>query len=259
MAFHDRSACRGDARARAWKRIRRNPRIPLGIFAFVVLGWGFSALKEAITSEPYQEIVILFVKLLTMVVLPAFLLIFFGYSLREMFGARPLGKAGWRTAITMAMLLFLLQALVGRGLQNLAALEVSDALIYIMAPFALIWMILEAGLTEEFLFRLLLQTRAAACLRSEVAGILAMAVLFGLAHAPGYVLRGQHLMEGMASAPDPLTAAAYSVAVVSPLGLAFGVLWKRTRNLWLLAALHGWADLLPNLARFIKTWINVPQ
>ncbi|HEY4492047.1 MAG TPA: hypothetical protein VI958_08590, partial [Acidobacteriota bacterium] len=105
----------------------------LGIFAFVVLGWGFSALKEAITSEPYQEIVILFVKLLTMVVLPAFLLIFFGYSLREMFGARPLGKAGWRTAITMAMLLFLLQALVGRGLQNLAALEVSDALIYIMA------------------------------------------------------------------------------------------------------------------------------
>ncbi len=83
-----------------------------------------------------------------------------------------------------------------------------------------------------------------------------MAALFGLAHAPGYVLRGRHLMEGMGKAPDILTAAAYSIAVVSPIGLMFGVLWKRTRNLWLLVFLHGWTDLLPNLADFIRAWTS---
>jgi hypothetical protein len=79
----------------------------------------------------------------------------------------------------------------------------------------------------------LVQTRASAWLRSEVAGLVAMAVLFGLAHAPGCVLRGAHAMEGFATAPDPLTAAAYSIVVVSPIGLAFGV---------------------PNLAEFVRAW-----
>ncbi len=102
---------------------------------------------------------------------------------------------------------------------------------------------------------MLLQTRASAWLHSETAGIVIMAVLFGLAHAPGYVLRGQHIMEGMQKAPDILTAAAYSIAVVSPMGLIFGVLWKRTRNFWLIVFLHGWTDLLPNLPDFIKMWV----
>jgi membrane protease YdiL (CAAX protease family) len=61
-------------------------------------------------------------------------------------------------------------------------------------------------------------------------------------------------MEGLAEAPDPLTAAAYSIVVVSPIGLAFGVLWSRTRSLALVVFLHGWADLVPNLAGFVRAW-----
>ena len=117
-------------------------------------------------------------------------------------------------------------------------------------------MTLEAGLTEEFLFRVLVQTRASALLRPETAGIILMSVLFGLAHAPGYVLRSAYASEGMAAAPDPLTAVAYALVVVSPIGLMFGVLWARTRNLWLLALLHGWTDLLPNLARTVRLWLG---
>ena len=108
-------------------------------------------------------------------------------------------------------------------------------------------------MTEEFLFRALFQARAAAWLRSETAGIAAMALAFALAHAPGYVLRGAHAMEGMAQAPSPLTAAAYAIVVVSPVALMFGVLWARTRNLWLVVVLHGWGDLVPNLASFVHT------
>ena len=36
----------------------------------------------------------------------------------------------------------------------------------------------------------------------------------------------------------------------------FGVLWARTRNLWLLVMLHGWGDLVPNLASFVQTWTH---
>jgi len=49
-------------------------------------------------------------------------------------------------------------------------------------------------------------------------------------------------------------AIAYSIAVVSPAGLFFGVLWWRTRSLVLVVLLHAWMDLLPNLADFTRTW-----
>jgi membrane protease YdiL (CAAX protease family) len=226
----------------------------LAIFAILVLGWGFSAVRSSFPQEPGQSIAILTVKIVAMVIAPAIVLRLFGYSLRDLFGVRPLGKAGWRAAILMAILLFALQAVLGRGLKTLGALDAPLWLILSFGPIALLWMCVEAGLCEEFLFRMFLQTRATAWLRSDTAGIVVMATLFGLAHAPGYVLRGQHLMEGIDKAPDLLTAAAYSIAVVSPIGLMFGVLWKRTRNLWLLVFLHGWTDLLPNLSEFIKTW-----
>jgi hypothetical protein len=76
----------------------------------------------------------------------------------------------------------------GRGPKEIAALPQPAWAIALAAPLALAGTCLEAGLTEEFLFRVAFQTRAAAWLRSEVAGLVAMAVLFGLAHAPGYVL-----------------------------------------------------------------------
>jgi membrane protease YdiL (CAAX protease family) len=157
--------------------------------------------------------------------------------------------------LVMGALLLLLQLVAGRGPKAIAALPHPAWAIALAAPVALAWMCLEAGLTEEFLFRAAFQTRATAWLRSETAGLVAMAVLFGLAHAPGYVLRGAHAMEGFAQAPDPLTAAAYSIVVVSPIGLAFGVLWARTRSLLLVVFLHGWADLVPNLAEFVRTWV----
>lgn len=154
----------------------------------------------------------------------------------------------------MAVLLLALQLVVGQGPKRLVALTQPTWLIVVAAPVALLWMTVEAGLTEELFFRVLLQTRASAWLRSEAAGVVAMALLFAVAHAPGIVMRGQHLMEGMSSAPDPLTAVAYTIAVVSPIGIMFGVLWARTRSLLLLMLLHGWTDLVPNLAPFVQTW-----
>ena len=232
--------------------------IYLALFAVLFLGWGLSFLQTLVPAGPLQETVILIAKLITMVVLPAWLFQRLGYRWRDLVGALSLrtvfGNGQWRVLLIMAILLLGLQLTIGRGPAQLAALSEPTWFIVAVAPLALLWMTLEAGLTEEFLFRALLQTRAAAYLRSETAAIVVMSVLFGLVHAPGYVLREAHLMEGMAGAPDVLTAIAYSIVVVSPIGLMFGVLWARTRNFWLLVLLHGWTDLLPNLAPFIKTW-----
>jgi len=100
----------------------------------------------------------------------------------------------------------------------------------------------------------ILQSRLAATLNSELAAILLASLLFGLAHAPGLYLRGASLMEGADAHPTMAWAAAYSVAVMSPAGILFGVLWSRTRSLGLLIVLHALIDLLPHLSGFIKTW-----
>ena len=226
----------------------------LALFAVLVLGWGLSAVRETVSREPLQSAAILGAKLATMVLVPGWLFTRFGYSWGRLFSMRRFDRVTWRALAIMAVLLLALQIVAGRGLQTLSALHLPVWHTLAWAPAALAWMTLEAGITEEFLFRVLLQTRLAVWLESETAGILSMALLFGLAHAPGYVLRGAHAMEGMGGPPSVPTALAYAVAVVSPVGIAFGVLLARTRNLLLLVLLHGWADLLPNLAPFILAW-----
>jgi membrane protease YdiL (CAAX protease family) len=226
----------------------------LVLFALVFLGWGLSALRAAFPAEPVQSVVLLAAKLVAMVLLPAALLAGMGHDWRGLLRFERPSPVERRALLVMGALLLLLQLVAGRGPKMIAALPQPAWAIVVAVPLALAWMCLEAGLTEEFLFRVAFQTRASAWLRSEVAGLVAMAVLFGLAHAPGYVLRGGHAMEGFATAPDPLTAAAYSIVVVSPIGLAFGVLWARTRSLALVVLLHGWTDLVPNLADFVRAF-----
>ena len=227
----------------------------LAVFALGFLGWGLSALKAAVTAQPAQELLVVLAKLLVMVGVPLLLFRALGYGWRELLALPRLAGREWGVFAVMAVALLALQALVGRGVQTIAALPEPAWVVAAFVPLTVALMCLEAGLTEEFLFRVLVQTRFAAWMKSEVAGIVAMAVLFGLAHAPGYVLRGGHLFEGMAGPPSALTAAAYSIAIVSVIGFMFGVLWARTRSLLLVVLLHGLTDTLPNLAPTVRTFL----
>ena len=113
-------------------------------------------------------------------------------------------------------------------------------------PLAFVWLVLEVGLTEEFLFRAVLQERLSAVFKSDLVGLFAMALLFGLVHAPGIVLRGAGIDEGLGASPDWFTAAAYTIAVQSVAAFLFGILWLRTRNLLLVILVHAATDLLSN-------------
>jgi membrane protease YdiL (CAAX protease family) len=115
-----------------------------------------------------------------------------------------------------------------------------------------IWIALEAGLAEEFLFRAVLQTRLAAVLRSEVGAVALGALIFALAHVPGLYLRGAPGVDGYST--DLLQVVAFTIATLSPIAVLFGVLWTRTRSLLLVLLLHAVVDFLPNLAEFLETW-----
>lgn len=224
------------------------------------LGYGLSAVRAAVAAEPARMVAVLAAKLAALVCVPALVFRRLGYSWRQLFAFARLNRVELRALLVMMVLLALIQLTVGRGPQLIGALRAERGLavwqLLLMVVPVWAWLSLEAGLTEEFLFRALVQARLTVWLRSPVAGLLGMSVLFGLAHAPGYVLRGAHAMEGMAQRPDALTAAAYALVVVSPLGLPFGVLWARTRSLTLVVVLHGWADVIPNLAPWFRALVS---
>lgn len=221
----------------------------LAAFSLLVLGWGFSWILAAFPQEPAQSLAQLAVKLATMVALPVAL--FLGWRL----ATRPTLPAPrlWLAFVVMGLAYLGLQAVFGRGLATLAELGPAATTLAWAIPACWLWQTIEAGLCEEVLFRRVLQERFAAVMRSQSAAVICASLLFGLAHAPGLWLRGGHMMEGVAQA-TPGWALAYSIVMVAPAGIAFGVLWARTRSLWLIVPLHGLVDVLPQLAPFIRMW-----
>jgi membrane protease YdiL (CAAX protease family) len=122
-------------------------------------------------------------------------------------------------------------------------------------PLCFIWLLVEAGLVEEFFFRALVQSRFAAGFKSEVSGIALMSLIFGLAHAPGFIFRHAGEVEGLGANPSVIDAIAYSIVVLAISGLVFGVIWTRTKNLFAVMLIHAAGDLLPNFADFAHTWL----
>src|SRR6266576_3993436 len=64
-------------------------------------------------------------------------------------------------------------------------------------PLCFIWLFVEAGLVEKFFFRALVQSQLAAAFKSEVSGVVLMSLIFGLAHAPGFIFRHAGEVEGL--------------------------------------------------------------
>jgi membrane protease YdiL (CAAX protease family) len=122
-------------------------------------------------------------------------------------------------------------------------------------PLCFIWLFVEAGLVEEFFFRALVQSHFAAALKSEASGIVLMSLIFGLAHAPGFIFRHAGEVEGLGSNPGALDAVAYSIVVLAISGVTFGVIWARTKNLFAVMLIHAAGDLLPNFGSFVQTWL----
>lgn len=227
----------------------------LVVYALAFLGWGMGAVREAIPAGPSQEIAVLALKLGAHVAAPALLLALLGAQLRPLFESGVNRRGFWPTLIALSALLLGLLSVVSPSLKDIAALHPGAATLAWAIPATFVWLALEAGLTEEFLFRAVLQTRLSAVLRSETGAVVIGALLFGLAHVPGLFLRGEPGTDGYST--DVFQVIAYAIGTLTPIALLFGLIWARTRSLLLVVLLHAMVDVLPNTSEFLKTWVGL--
>ena len=230
-----------------------------GLLAWIVAfllakGPLLAALLPPSPDPRVEETVNTLLKLVAFVLVPWLVLRRLGHG-RDYGGRATASPARlWIAFAAFALAAFAVQALLGSQFRRLFTGDFTGMQLAVGGALCFAWMSLEAGLVEEFFFRWFLQSRLAAWAGSEVSGIFLGALLFGLAHAPGIVLRGAGAVEGLGEAPGFVTAVAYTIAVQGVAALAFGVLWSRTRSLVLVVALHGLFDALSNTGSFIETW-----
>lgn len=234
------------------------------IVVTLYLIWG-AALSEALVpaswlaSPRVMSLVVLARKLIVFVAIPFLLFrIIFGYRWRDfgvqLAGLRALGGNHLLVVLVLSGVILLFQYFAGTGAAPIRRGEFSPSQLAIGLPFCFAWLFLEAGLVEEFFFRAVAQGRLAAWFRSEVSGVALMALLFGLAHAPGFILRGAGLHEAIGTTPSPVDSIAYAIVVLSLSGIFFGIVWARTKNLFAVILIHAATDLLPNFKEFVQTW-----
>jgi membrane protease YdiL (CAAX protease family) len=159
-----------------------------------------------------------------------------------------------RPALWMSLAALLMQSFLGRGLHDIREAHLPLWVLAVATPLSFIWLMIEVGVVEEFFFRVLLQERLAAVLRSPWGGLVVAAVLFGLVHAPGLYLRPAATQEALGSHPSLFMAVGYSIVLPSLAGLFLGVLWMRTKNFAVLVIVHAAGDLLPNLVPWVKAF-----
>ena len=249
--------------------VRRSPAEMWLLFACLILVtlyliWG-AQLSEAFVPGSWifhprsNFFVVLARKLIVFVAIPFILFrAIFGYRWRD-FG---LQVAGFRAmagnhlpvVLVLSAAILLFQYFLGGGAAPLRHGEFSTRQLAIGLPLCFAWLFVEAGLVEEFFFRALLQARLAAWFKSETSGVALMALIFGLAHAPGFILRHAGLEEAIGANPSPADSIAYAIVVLSVGGIFFGIVWARTRNLFAVMFIHGATDLLPNLKEFVGIW-----
>src|SRR5262249_23928141 len=182
----------------------------------------------------------------------------FGYRLGD-FGIQKEGLRALRgnhlpMLLVVGGVLLAFQFFFGNGAAPIRQGEITASPLLLGLSLGFAWLSVEVGLVEEFFFRALVQSRLAAWFKSEVSGVVLMSLVFGLAHAPGFIFRGAGMVEGLGANPTALEATAYSIVVLAVSGILFGVMWARTKSLMALMLLHAAGDLLPNFAEFVKVW-----
>lgn len=234
---------------------RAESRLLVGYLFVIVafLTWGIPFLRTLGSTQFSSSLALLTGKLLVFVVVPLILWKFlWGYTPACLLGLPIRLKGHWRPVLGMAGVLIVFQLVFGRALKALAETAHSPVVLGIASFLAFGWLLVEVGLVEEFFFRGLLQTRLAVWTGSECTAIVLVAVLFGLAHAPGLYLRPETTGEALGTAPSLIKAVGYAITVTSVTGFFLGVLWARLRNLAALIIIHTAGDFFPNLVDFVR-------
>jgi membrane protease YdiL (CAAX protease family) len=222
--------------------------------------WIDQHLPSAWTDSLRIEFVItLAKKLFVFVAIPfAIFRLGFGYRVRDFGiqreGLRALRRSHLPVVLAVGGVLLAFQYFVSGGGAAFRHEHFTAFQLLLGLPICFVWLLIEVGLVEEFFFRALVQSQMAAAFKSDISGIVLMSLIFGLAHAPGFIFRHAGELEGLGPHPSALGAVAYSIVVLAVSGIALGVIWARTKNLFALMLVHAIGDFLPNFGSFIRTW-----
>ena len=225
----------------------------LALYAVFFVGYGLNAFHAAFPAVTrLSSALLLGLKLLVHVAAPAALLALLGARLAPLVASRTSPRAFWLTLVVLGGGSLALLCLVSPALRQIAAAQLSPVGLTLAIAGSFVWLALEAGLCEEFLFRAVLQTRLAAVMNTEAGAACVAALIFALAHVPGLWMRSGDTVAGHSK--DLVHVIAYAVATLSPAGLYLGFVWSRTRSLLLVVLLHALIDVLPNTADFARLW-----
>ena len=160
-----------------------------------------------------KSVITLAKKLIVFVAIPFAIFRFsFGYRVRD-FGVQREGLRALRGSHLLVVLVvggaFLaFQYFVSGGGAAFRREHFTAFQLFLGLPLCFIWLLFEVGLVEEFFFRALVQSQLAAAFKSEISGIVLMSLIFGLAHAPGFIFRHAGDLEGLGPHPSALDAVA---------------------------------------------------
>jgi membrane protease YdiL (CAAX protease family) len=224
----------------------------LALYAVFFTGFGLNAFHAAFAPGRKAEVLLLGLKLVVHVILPFALLSALAARPVALFTARVGTRGFWLCLILIGALAVGFMSVVSPAFRNIAALRLPPATLALATVGAGLWLALEAGLCEEFLFRAVLQTRLAAVLKSEAGAVFLAALVFALVHVPGLYMRAGADVSGHSQ--SLIQVIAYAIAVLSPIGVALGFVWARTRSLLLVVLLHALIDLAPGIPGFVRTW-----
>jgi membrane protease YdiL (CAAX protease family) len=213
--------------------------------------------KNILENEQVQFFIVIARKLIVFVIVPYLVYRAFGFSLKD-FGLKVslqhiFTKKNMLVFIALSACILLFQYYFSNGAKPLRTGQFSGMQLLPAVLLTFLWLFIEVGLVEEFFFRAVLQSRLAGLLRSQWGAILVGGLVFGLAHAPGLYLRGAE-SEGISEQLPFGFWLSYCIVNMSIAGIFIAITWSKTKNLYLVMALHAMVDLIPNIDAFIHTW-----
>ncbi len=194
-----------------------------------------------------------FMKYLWFIVLPIVMLYFLRgrQGFRELLRSIGLRREGLGRSLLLGLLVYIVVFggfiffMPDTQMDKLRELAQTPAKLLLVIPLGFGFALITAAFTEEVFFRGVLQTRLASLMRSEVRGLLAASLLFGLYHLP-YA----YFSESWPAHGNILWALSSVIAEQAVTGIILGVLWMRTRNLAAPILLHALINTLPILTMF---------
>jgi membrane protease YdiL (CAAX protease family) len=222
------------------------------VYAFYFLGWASGAVYAAVPKGPEQDVALLLLNLGVGVSAPAVLLYLMGAHVGPLFASGIRRKGFWPIVLLVGPLMMLVVALAGTNPKIAMGLALPPMTLAWAVPAGFVFLSVSLGLSEEFLFRAVLQSRLSAAFASPTAGVIIAAMMGALAHVPGTYFRGGPGTPGWST--DLFHIVAYAICVNGPLNILVGVIWARTRSLLAAVIVHGCAVLMVGLADFAANW-----